>query len=259
MSKFRNLTADEVECRVATCKESGVSLLLYKDARADMKILDETVGAENWQRKHQVVNGNLFCTVSIWDENKGEWISKEDVGVESYTEKEKGQASDSFKRACVNWGIGRELYTAPFIWIDSNKVKIGSKNGKPTTYDNFEVRLLEVVDGTITKLIIENVTQKKMAFTYGEAKPTNTQSEHKKQANEADKPQGRGNSSNDNFKLSEGQIKRLFAITSKSDKTKGQPVDAFLHDVIKRKWQKNSLNDLTKAEYDSLCKWLEGK
>lgn len=105
MMKFRNLTADEVECRVATCKESGCSLLLYKDARADMKILDETVGAENWQRMHQVVNGNLFCTVSIWDKEKQQWISKEDVGVESFTEKEKGQASDSFKRACVNWGV----------------------------------------------------------------------------------------------------------------------------------------------------------
>lgn len=259
MSKFRNLTADEVECRVATCKESGVSLLLYKDARADMKILDETVGAENWQRKHQVVNGNLFCTVSIWDENKGEWISKEDVGVESYTEKEKGQASDSFKRACVNWGIGRELYTAPFIWIDSNKVKMSkNKKGEPTTFDKFEVRLLEVVDGTITKLIIENVTQKKMVFTYGDTKPTNTQPEQKKQANEADKPQGKANGGNDNFKLSEGQIKRLFAITGNSDKLQGRPADVFLHAVIKQKWNKTSLNDLTKEEYDKLCDWLGG-
>ena len=89
-------------------------------------------------------------------------------------------------------------------------------------------------------------------------KPTNTQPEPKKQANEADNPQGRGNGGNDNFKLSEGQIKRLFAIASNSDKLQGRPADVFLHAVIKQKWQIQSLNDLTRAEYDSLCKWLEG-
>lgn len=122
MCKFRELRANEIECRVQSVTEKGVILLLYKDARADMKLLDETVGAANWQRKHSVVNGNLFCTVSI--KLDGEWVSKEDVGVESNTEKEKGQASDAFKRACTNWGIGRELYTSPFIWVGSDKVKV---------------------------------------------------------------------------------------------------------------------------------------
>lgn len=113
--EFRTLTANEIECRVSTIKESGLSLLLYKDARCDMNILDETVGNLDWQRSHTRDNAN--CIVSIWDKGKAQWISKEDTGTESYTEKEKGQASDSFKRACFNWGIGRELYTAPFIWI----------------------------------------------------------------------------------------------------------------------------------------------
>lgn len=117
MCKFRRLLPHEIDVRIGqaiqTAKWQGVSLLLYKNARVDMDILDESVGSTNWQRYHEVVNGNLYCTVSIWDEAKGQWVSKSDCGVESNTEKEKGEASDAFKRACVNWGIGRELYTAP--------------------------------------------------------------------------------------------------------------------------------------------------
>lgn len=81
-----------------------------------MRILDETVGALNWQKHYSRENAN--CIVSIWDDEKKAWIEKEDVGTESKTEAEKGLASDSFKRACFNWGIGRELYTAPVIWIN---------------------------------------------------------------------------------------------------------------------------------------------
>lgn len=116
---FRLLKADEIECRVSTINEKGLTLLLYKDARVDQNILDETVGPERWQRTHTVINDNLFCSVGIRfdSDNQHEWVWKQDVGVESNTEKEKGQASDAFKRACFNWGIGRELYTAPFIWI----------------------------------------------------------------------------------------------------------------------------------------------
>lgn len=136
---IRLLNPEEIECRIGTISEKGLSLLLYKDARADMKILDEHYGPMNWQRRHEVIGGNLYCTVSVWDEDKQQWISKSDVGTESYTEKEKGQASDSFKRACVSLGIGRELYTAPFIWIAAAKVKIENRNGKYTTYDKFRV------------------------------------------------------------------------------------------------------------------------
>ena len=118
MSMFRDLRADEIECRVAQAKENGVSLLLYKDARCDQNILDETVGPMNWQRSHLRENAN--CVVSIWDDKKQWWVSKEDTGTESTTEKEKGLASDSFKRACFNWGVGRELYTAPFIWVKAD-------------------------------------------------------------------------------------------------------------------------------------------
>lgn len=116
---FRTLTADEIECRVGQVKSTkrgvGCSLLLYKDARVDMALLDEVVKPYNWKREHSRDNAN--CTVSLWDEEKQQWVSKEDTGTPSNTEAEKGLASDSFKRACFNWGIGRELYTAPFIWI----------------------------------------------------------------------------------------------------------------------------------------------
>ena len=114
---IRLLKASEIECRVGSVKNNGMSLLLYKDARADMKILDETFGFDGWKREHQLIDGKLFCTVSIWSDKRGEWITKQDVGTESNAEKEKGQASDAFKRACVNFGIGRELYTSPFIWV----------------------------------------------------------------------------------------------------------------------------------------------
>ena len=112
---FRKLRADEIEVRVASVMKGAATLLLYKDARCDMNILDETVGVMGWKREHTRDNAN--CTVSIWDSKKEQWISKEDTGTESQTEREKGLASDSFKRACVNWGIGRELYTAPRIKI----------------------------------------------------------------------------------------------------------------------------------------------
>ena len=134
---FRLLRADEIECRVAQVKANGLSLLLYKDARCDMNILDEAVGSFNWKRSHSRDNAN--CTVELWDSKKEQWIAKEDTGTESYTEKEKGLASDSFKRACFNWGIGRELYTAPFIWIPSDKCKIVNNNGKYACYDRFQV------------------------------------------------------------------------------------------------------------------------
>lgn len=117
------LSAKDVECRVQSVSKNkagrvGAVLLIYKDARVDMRILDQVFGPSNWQRTHEVINGNLFCNIDIWDDTKKAWIRKQDVGVESNTEKEKGQASDAFKRAGFNVGIGRELYTAPFIYVE---------------------------------------------------------------------------------------------------------------------------------------------
>ena len=161
---IRLLKADEIECRIAMINEKGLSLLLYKDARVDQKILDETFGIFGWKRSHQCIDGNLYCTVEILDKDSGEWVAKQDVGTMSYSEKEKGQASDSFKRACFNWGIGRELYTAPFIWIPAGKADIQCKdNGnrnqekKYCCYDRFSVSSIEYNDDKeISALVIVN-------------------------------------------------------------------------------------------------------
>ena len=162
---FRYLTADEIECRVATVSEKGCSLLLYKDARCDMNILDETFGPMNWRRSHTRDNAN--CIVSIWDAEKQQWIDKEDTGTESFTEKEKGLASDSFKRACTNWGLGRELYTAPFIWIPAKDANIQQKNGKWTTYEKFSVTKMDIVDGKIVALNIASDKTGKIVYSFG--------------------------------------------------------------------------------------------
>lgn len=182
--QFRPLKASEIDVRIAQVKQNGLTLLLYKDARCDMNLLDETVGPYNWKKSYSRDNAN--CTVSLWDSEKGEWISKEDTGTESFTEKEKGLASDSFKRACFNWGIGRELYTAPFIWVTNAGIFKQTVNGKDIykCNDKFKVKEIEYDENkNITKLVITNVTNKKQAYpiNYSEhsnepagAEPTNT-------------------------------------------------------------------------------------
>lgn len=161
--KFRDLRADEIDVRLAQVfDDRGITLLLYKDARVDQDILDECVGAMNWQRHHSRDNAN--CIISIWDSDKLQWVEKEDTGTESYTEKEKGLASDSFKRAGFNWGIGRELYTAPFIWIEWNKLVdvTAKKEVKPNDKskynirDTFSVQDIEIKDKKIVGLTIIN-------------------------------------------------------------------------------------------------------
>lgn len=176
MNQIRLLKSDEIECRVGTISEKGLSLLLYKDARADMKILDETFGAMNWQRQHELIGDNLYCTVRIWDESKNQWIAKMDVGTESYTEKEKGQASDSFKRACVSVGIGRELYSAPFIWIPAIKVNIQKKNDRCVTYDKFKVKEIHYNQNReISGLVISNQNSQ-VVYSLSPAEVDKTQS-----------------------------------------------------------------------------------
>lgn len=138
----RLLNADEIECRVSYINEKGVSLLLYKNARADQGILDETFGIFGWKRSHQCIGGNLYCTVEVFNKETGEWVSKQDAGSagRSETEKEKSQASDSFKRACFNWGIGRELYSAPFIWVPSSMADIQKRDGHLCCNSRFSVK-----------------------------------------------------------------------------------------------------------------------
>ena len=167
---FRRLRAEEIDVRVGAVAQSGASLLLYKDARCDQNILDETVGPFNWQRHHSRNNAN--CIVSIWDQTKGQWVEKEDTGTESNTESEKGLASDSFKRACFNWGIGRELYTAPFIFVKAQTEQYG-KGWKLTKQEqrriaSAKVDAIEYEDGKVSHLVISN--RDGVLFSYGESR-----------------------------------------------------------------------------------------
>lgn len=123
--KFRGLYPDEIDIRVGNVSQRGATLLLYKNARVDMALLDQVVGPMNWQRDHKEVKGNMYCGIGI----KGDdgWVWKWDCGTESNTEAEKGESSDSFKRAGFNWGLGRELYTAPLIFINCETEAEGYK------------------------------------------------------------------------------------------------------------------------------------
>lgn len=179
------LEASDIECRVQSVKQTekgaGAILLLYKDARVDMRMLDNIFGASNWQRSHVLINGNLFCNVSVRIERadgSAEWVTKQDVGVESNTQKEKGQASDSFKRACTNWGIGRELYTAPFIYVPLQKGEY--KEGKGSNLNclvRFHVTEINYNDRReICQLIIADEKGSKR-FTFGEKRARSAEPE----------------------------------------------------------------------------------
>ena len=166
MENIRLLRADEIDCRPQTVKAGGCSLLLYKDARCDMAIMDEVYGPLNWKREHTRDNHN--CIVSVWNSDIQQWISKEDTGIESSSPDSaaKGLASDSFKRACVNFGIGRELYTAPFIWIklSPGETYIDSKGRTQLAVGlKFFVEKIEYKDRVITGLTISD--GKKDRFT----------------------------------------------------------------------------------------------
>ena len=179
---FRKLTANDVEARVQSCDENGFVLLLYKNARCDMNILDETVGAENWQREHYECKGNLFCRVGIRAGHDVEmntnslnftnatWVWKADCGTESNTEKEKGESSDSFKRACFNWGIGRELYTAPKTKIKGH-TKLTKRNGKDVyvpEYYTYDVVRMDVSDDMPRRITALTIVGKSMEGGYHE-------------------------------------------------------------------------------------------
>lgn len=182
MMKFRELTADEIEVKVKQVTATGFIALLYKTARTDMDLLDETVGPENWQCEHEEIKGNLYCKIGIWSEKHNQWIWKQDCGIESREDGEgnekKGEASDSFKRAGFKWGIGRELYTSPFIWISKDIVPIESiGNNKYKIADKFakfHVKKIGYENGTITMLEIAD-NKNRVVYTFGSKTPIKTQ------------------------------------------------------------------------------------
>lgn len=263
--KFRALRAGEVECRVATISDKGLSLLLYKDARVDQNILDETVGVMNWKREHQMIGDRLYCTVSLWDPEKGQWISKQDVGTESYTEKEKGQASDSFKRACFNLGIGRELYTAPFIWIKAADCKILDKNGKKTCYDKFRVTKMEVNGGNISALEIWNDSLNRMVFAAGVNRGAGG-SNNEKHGNDASQAENRSQGSTQRQETADKQADAEMMEQAKNAQIDGTKVKV-IRDTIRRKglseasilshYKLKKFEDMTIAHWTNAMQLLE--
>ena len=149
--KIRNLRADEIECKVSSINEKGLQLLLYKTARTDKAILDEVYEEDGWWNEFEEIKGNLYCSIYIWSEKRNTWIKKQDCGVESaFGDKEKGEASDAFKRAGFKVGIGVELYTPIFIYVpykdfkgeENFEMKSKTKDGKTVynTYTKFHLR-----------------------------------------------------------------------------------------------------------------------
>jgi len=158
--KVRDLKEDEIECKISSVKDGkGLSLLLYKTARTDMSVLDETFGQMNWQCEYKEIKGNMYCGISVFDDIKKEWITKWDCGVESvFGDKQKGEASDAFKRAGFKWGIGVELYTSPFIWISSKNCEIKNVNNNAKCYDKFILEKIKTENKTITGVSIKNIS-----------------------------------------------------------------------------------------------------
>lgn len=159
MMKIRKLTAQEIECRVAQVTAKGCSLLLYKTARVDRAMLDELFG-DLWQNDFKLIDGKMYGGIGIYNKELKQWLWRWDCGTESNTESEKGQASDCFKRAGFKWGIGIELYSAPFIWLNIETEK--NTNGKyqlKNKYAKFTVKSIQYnTSGAISDLqIIDNI------------------------------------------------------------------------------------------------------
>ena len=186
------LTIDQIDFRIQSINKGGyATILAYKDARVDINRLNEVCGQLGWQRSHSRDNHN--CTVSVWSQmgDAGHWVSKEDTGKESMAEAQKGLASDSFKRACFNWGIGLELYDYPIIqvklngtgapmqqgdkiteWFLNDKKKDNWGNPKPDATWNLKLKewlwYSEFTDNKISFLAAKDVNN--MRFKWGQRK-----------------------------------------------------------------------------------------
>ena len=184
--EFRLLDKEEIECRVQSVMKdnSGCILLLYKTARTDYNLLDEVVGAMNWKCDYKEIKGNLYCEIAIYNKDLQQWITKSNCGVESNTEAEKGEASDSLKRAGFVWGIGRELYTAPFTYIKLTAEDFNNSKLRTT----FKVKEIGYTNRTITKLVIED-NKGNVRFTYGNIEKVDAEIvEQKKKTTKKDMP-----------------------------------------------------------------------
>jgi len=253
MNKIRTLNANEIDVRVQSVAKDdrGAILLLYKDARVDMNILDETFGPSNWQRSHEVIDGKLFCNVGIRFEREDgtfDWVYKQDVGIESYNEKEKGQASDSFKRACFNWGIGRELYTAPFIWVSN----MGDMKDRKC-YTKFSVSHIEYNENReiIGLVIVDDKGRER--YKLGALKPNNNKNTSTVKSTNQGKQPTMDKEVVDASLASDKQLNLLYSLV----KQKNYGNEAMAK-YIKQVYNKDNSKHLTKKEASELINMLQG-
>lgn len=249
--KIRCLKPEEIEIRVQQITEKGAQLLLYKDSRCDKRILDETFGIDGWKNKYEEIKGNLFCTISIWDELKKQWVDKCDCGTESFSEKEKGEASDAFKRAGFNVGIGRELYTRIFYFASvPTKKNDKSKYDLANKYEKFTVAEISTNEETekIEKIKIAD-SKGNIVFSYGYSKPA-TKTETKK----VDKPVEM---------IDANQIKVIHTLFTKIEKSESQVFKNFTNDKAKEnvynQYKIKSSKELTKENANKMIDLLKKK
>lgn len=242
--KIRCLRPEEIEIRVNQVTEKGCQLLLYKDSRCDKRILDETFGINGWKNKYEEIKGNLFCTISIYDDEKQQWIDKCDCGVESFSEKEKGEASDAFKRAGFNVGIGRELYTRIFYFakVPTQQNGIDKKgNSKYELANRFEkFTVVEILTNEETEKI-EKIkiadSNGNIVFDYGYKKTSTNQSKQPQQE-----------------MIDEGQLTAIRILLKDHDELKKQ-----VYTKLKINSSKEMSNKITKKQATALIKQLKEK
>lgn len=247
--KFRDLLADEIECRVGSTNENGFQLLLYKNARIDMALLDEVVGVGNWQREHIILGNDIYCRLGIWNKELNQWVWKTDAGSSGTIEEEKSKASDSFKRAATNFGLGRCLYSAPFIWIVV-KDKQGNLTGE-SKKEHYSVKVIGYKDHKITQLVIINDKTKQVVYSYGykenvaqngDLTPKTTENKPNSQPQE---PKG----SIDNHDLD--------IILSYLNMYKEESKNKF-YALIERNYGTDNVRELTYTQGQKVRAWLEG-
>ncbi len=169
------LDIHEIDFRVQSINKGGyATILAYKDARVDMNRLDAIYGVDGWQKEYKEIKGRLYCRVGIYSERLNQWVWKEDVGTESAAEAVKGEASDSFKRACFNLGIGRVVYDYPVIQVNLIQDEWEMQNNKPKQTWNLKLKewlwYAEFTDGKINFLAARDNNQQ-TRFTWGTMKP----------------------------------------------------------------------------------------
>lgn len=250
--KIRCLKPNEIEIRVQQVSEKGVQLLLYKDSRCDKRILDETFGINGWKNKYEEIKGNLFCTISIWDDEKKQWIDKCDCGIESNGNdgnEKKGEASDSFKRAGFNVGIGRELYTRIFYFANVPTKK--NDKGKwelVNKFEKFEVSEITTNEETekIEKIKIVD-SSGKVVFSY----PRTTTATKKVETKPTEEM------------ITAEQVKLIHTLFTKIEKMDKQVFKNFTNDVAKenvyKSYKVKSSKDLTKTKAKEMIDLLQSK